>query len=112
MSAPLPLPSADSVLASAVGADGRVVALVGMPMSKRAVFEVAPGGRAWSSLPRPPSGATGLALPTDPPTVDAPPVDVFSVNGSALRVFALTPSGSTWSPVQTTRVPISYSSSS
>ena len=112
MSAPLPVPSADSVRASAVGADGRVAVLVSRPKSKRAVFEVGPGGRAWSSLPPPPSGATGLALPGDTPTVDAPPVDVFSVNGSALRVFELTPSGATWSRVQTTQVPISYGSSS
>ena len=112
MSAPLPVPSADSVRASAVGADGRVAVLVSGPKSKRAVFEVGPGGRIWSSLPSPPSGATGLALPGDTPTLDAPPVDVFSVNGSALRVFELTPSGATWSRVQTTQVPISYGSSS
>ena len=112
MSAPLPVPSAESVRASAVGADGRVAVLVSMPNSKRAVFEVGPGGRAWSSLPPPPSGAAGLALPGATPTVDAPPVDVFSVNGSALRVFELTPSGATWSRVQTTQVPISYGSSS
>jgi hypothetical protein len=112
MSAPLPLPSADSVRASAVGADGLVAVLMSRPKSTRAVFEVGPGGRAWSSLPRPPSGATGLAFLGDMPTVDAPAVDVFSVKGSALRVFELTPSGSTWSRVQTTQVPISYGSSS
>ncbi len=112
MSAPLPVPRAGSVRASAVGADGRVAVLIGTPKSKRAVFEVGPGGRAWSSLPPPPSGAAALALPGDTPTLDAPPVDVFSVNGSALRVFALTPSGATWSRVQTTQVPISYGSSS
>jgi hypothetical protein len=112
MSAPLPVPSADSVRASAVGADGRVAVLVSMPKGKRAVFEVGPGGRAWSSLPPPPSGATGLVLPADTPTVDAAAVDVFSVNGSALRVYALTPSGATWSHVQTTQVPILYGSSS
>ncbi len=112
MSAPLPVPSADSVRASAVGADGRVAVLVSMPKSKQAVFDVGPGGRAWSSLPPPPSRAAGLAFPGDAPTVDAPPLDVFSVNGSALRVFELTPSGATWSRVQTTQVPISYGSSS
>jgi hypothetical protein len=112
MSAPLPVPSADSVRASAVGADGRVAVLVNTPKSKRAVFEVGPGGRAWSSLPPPPSGAAGLVLPGNTSTVDAAAVDVFSVNGSALRVFALTPSGATWSRVQTTQVPILYGSSS
>jgi hypothetical protein len=112
MSAPLPVPGADSVRASAVGADGRVAVLVTRPKSQRAVFEVGPGGRAWSSLPPPPPGATGVAIPSDTPTVDAPPVDVFSVNGSALTVFELTPSGATWSRVQTTQVPISYGSSS
>jgi hypothetical protein len=112
MSAPLPVPGADSVRASAVGTDGRVAVLVSRPKSQRAVFEVGPGGRAWSSLPPPPSGATGLAVPGDTPTVDAPPVDVFSVNRSALRVFELTPSGATWSLVQTTEVPILYGSSS
>jgi hypothetical protein len=112
MSAPLLVPSADSVRASAVGADGRVAVLVSGPKSKRAVYEVGPSGRAWSSLPPPPTGATGLALPGNTPTVDAPPVDVFSVDGSALRVFELTPSGATWSRVQSTTVPISYGSSS
>jgi hypothetical protein len=112
MSAPLRVPSADSVRASAVGADGRVAVLVSMPKSKRAVFAVGPGGRAWSSLPPPPPGAAGLVLPGDTSTVDAPAVDVFSVDGSALRVFALTPSGATWSRVQTTQVPIPYGSSS
>jgi hypothetical protein len=112
MSAPLPVLSADSVRASAVGADGRVAVLVSRSKSKRAVFDVGPGGRAWSSLPPPPSGASGLVLPGDSPTVDAPAADVFSVNGSELRVFALTPSGATWSRVQTTQVPIPYGSSS
>jgi hypothetical protein len=112
VSDPLPVPKADSVRASAVGADGRVAVLVGGPNSTRAVFEVAAGGRTWSSLPPPPPGATGVALPSDTPTVDAPPVDVFSVDGSALRVFELTPSGSSWAGVQTTRVPIAYGSSS
>ncbi len=111
-SAPLPVPSVESVRASAVGADGRVAVLVSTPKSKRAVFEAGPDGRAWSSLPPPPSGAMGLALPGDRSTVDAPLVDLFSVNGSALRVFELTPSGATWSRVQTTQVPISYGSSS
>ena len=111
-SARLPVPNADDVRASAVGADGRVAVLVSRSNSKPAVFDVGPGGRAWSSLPPPPSGATGLAFPGDTPTVDAPPVDVFTVNGSALRVFELTPSGATWSRVQTTQVPISYGSSS
>jgi hypothetical protein len=111
MSAPLPLPSADSIRASAVGADGRVAVLVSGPKSRRAVFEVGPGGRAWSSLPSPPPGATGLALPGDAQTLDARPVDVFSVSGSALRIFALTPSGATWSHVQTTQVDLSYGSS-
>ncbi len=112
MPTPLPLPGADSVRASAVGADGRVAVLVSRPKSTPAVFEVEPGGRAWSPLPPPPSGAAGLALPGDTQTADAPPVDVFSVNGSALRVFELTPSGATWSRVQITLVPISYGSSS
>ena len=112
VSDPLPVPKADSVRASAVGSDGRVAVLVGGPNSTRAVFEVGAGGRTWSSLPPPPPGATGVALPSDTPTVDAPPVDVFSVNGSALRVFELTPSGSSWAGVQTTRVPIAYGSSS
>ena len=112
VSAPLPVPKTDSVRASAVGADGRVAVLVGGPNSTRAVFEVGAGGRTWSSLPPPPRGAAGVALPSDTPTVDAPQVDVFSVNGSALRVFELTPSGGSWSGVQTTQVPISYGSSS
>jgi hypothetical protein len=112
MSAPLPLPGADSVRASAVGADGQVAVLVSRPNSTRAVFEVGPGARAWSSLPAPPSGATGVAIPGGAPTLDAPPVDLFSVNGTALRVFELTPPGATWSLVQTTQVPISYGSSS
>ena len=82
------------------------------PEIQRTVFEVGPGDRAWSSLPPPPSGATGVALPGNTPPMDAPPVDVFSVNGSALRVFELTPSGATWSRVQTKQVPITYGSSS
>ncbi len=112
VSAPLAVPKADSVRASAVGSDGRVAVLVGSPKSTRTVFEVGPGDRAWSSLPPPPSGATGVALPGNTPPMDAPPVDVFSVNGSALRVFELTPSGATWSLVQTKQVPITYGSSS
>ena len=61
---------------------------------------------------RRPPGRRDSPSPARRPTVDAPPVDVFSVNGSALRVFELTPSGATWSRVQTTQVPISYGSSS
>jgi len=107
----LPLRSGDSIRASAVGADGRVAVLVNGPKAAPAVFEVGPG-RRWSSLPPPPSGVAGLALPDDALTLEAQPVDLFGVHGSALSVYELTPSGTTWSRVQTTQAPISYGSSS
>jgi len=110
-SAPLPLRGATSVRASAVGADGRVAVLVNRPKTAPEVFDVGAGGR-WSLLPTPPSGAAGLALPDNASSLVAAPVDVFSVHGSALSVYELTPSGTTWSRVQTTYVPLSYGSSS
>ena len=85
----------------------------------------------WSSVPGPPCrrtpssrAAPGSALPGHLPARRAialperlgddrrPTIDVFTVNGGALGVYALTPSGRSWVRVQTTQVAIPYGSSS
>ena len=89
---PLALSAGATVRASAVGAGGRVAVLAGTASSAPSAFEIQPGGR-WAQLPRPPAGTTAVALPGAPLTVDASPVDAFTVRGSTLGVYALTPSG-------------------
>ncbi len=110
-SAPLALGTGGSVLSSAVGADGALAVLVGSPRGGRVAFDIAPGGRLWSPLPRLPSRASALALPTAPTTLDAGEVDAFTVDGGSLGVFALTPSGTTWVLVQSSQIPLAYGSS-
>jgi hypothetical protein len=110
VSTPLALAPGASVMASAVGADGRSAVLVRSKAGSVA-YVLTPGGR-WSRLPPLPAGTAAVALPDAPPTLDASPVDAFTVHGGSLGVYALTPSGTGWARVQSSQVPISYGSSS
>jgi hypothetical protein len=105
-SAPLPLPSAASVVSVANGVGGAMTVLAGST-----AYQVFPG-RPWVKLPSPPAGTVAIAS-TIPPTTTFAEVDAdaFVVQGTELRVFALTPAGTTWAVVQTTQVPLAYGSS-
>jgi hypothetical protein len=46
-----------------------------------------------------------------PATTDGSAIDAFTVQGGALGVYALTPSGGTWVRVQSSQVAIAYGSS-
>ena len=110
-SAPLALSSNASVRASAIGPDGRVAVLAGTSKSGAAAYEATPGGQ-WARLPPLPAGTTAVAVPVLPLTVGASAVDAFTVHGSILGVYTLTPSAASWAKVQSTQVPIAYGSSS
>lgn len=108
-SRPLTVPAAWRVLSTAVEPGGSVSVLLASSHGTRAVL-VAPG-RPWARLPQPPPGTEVLAAFATTSTLDATPLDAFSVAGTTLTVFALTPAGSRWVHAQSIRVPIAYGSS-
>ena len=109
-STPLSTGVGHSVLATALGPNGVLAVLLATGRGN-AVYDIAPGG-SWTQLPRPPRDAVALA-PTAPPTaIGNPALDVFTVSGNDLGVFALTPPGAEWVKVQSIRVTLAYGSSS
>ena len=110
-SAPLAVSSGHPVLSTSVGAAGALAVLQRSPTGSPIAFDIAPGVRPWSPLPRPPSGTSALALPATPVTLDAEAIDAFTVHGGSLGVYALSPSGTAWGRVQTSQIPIAYGSS-
>jgi hypothetical protein len=105
-SAPLPLPSGTAVTSAANGVGGAMTVLAGST-----AYQVFPG-RPWVRLPPPPPGTVAVASTIPATTVYAAvDADAFVVHGTELRVFALTPAGTTWALVQTTQVPLAYGSS-
>jgi hypothetical protein len=109
LSRALALPATGSVRATSVGPDGTVSVLVGAG-GRIDVERVAPG-EPWTRLPAPPPGTLAIAPLATPTTLDAPGLDAFTVHGSALTVFALTPSGTSWVKTQSLDVPLAYGSS-
>ena len=108
-SSPLSLPPRAVIRASAVGDDGTLAMVVDSDAALSA-YTIDPNG-AWRQLPAPPSGTTAISIPAGPTTIDARTVDTFTVHGGALGVYALTPSGTRWVRVQSSRVAIAYGSS-
>ena len=111
VSSPLTLGSGSSVRASAVQSGGALSVVTG---SKRdpSVSQINTDG-TWTTLPPPPAGTLALAwvLPTAVP-FGGPTLDAFTVDGTELHVYALTPAGIKWVAVQTLQVPLAYGSSS
>jgi hypothetical protein len=108
-SSPLSLPSRAVIRASAVGDDGTLAIIVDSDAGVSA-YTIDPSG-AWRPLPAPPTGTTAISIPTGPTTSDAETINTFTVQGSALGVYALTPSGTRWVRVQSSQVAIAYDSS-
>ncbi len=108
-SAPLALTAATSVRASAVGDDGAIAVVTGSGAAASA-YSIDPDG-PWNRLASPPAHTTAIALPSDPAATDGSAIDAFTVEGGALGVYALTPSGGTWFRVQSSQVAIAYGSS-
>ena len=108
-SSPLSLPPRAVIRASAVGDDGTLALVVGSNGAVSA-YTIDPNG-AWRQLPAPPTGTTAISIPTGSTTIDAGTIDTFTVQGGALGVYALTPSGTRWVRVQSSRVAIAYNSS-
>jgi hypothetical protein len=98
-----------SVLATSVGATGAIVALVGSG-STRAAYALVPGG-TWTRLPAPPSGTMALGPMTLTDGFGGALLNAFTVNGTELGIYALTPSGTRWVKSQTTQVSLAYGSS-
>jgi hypothetical protein len=108
-SAPMGLPSNGALLASSVGATGTVAVVVGAKSASVGYYLV-PGG-VWTRLPALPPATTALG-PLEPGGgLGGPSLDAFTVAGTALTVYALTPSGTGWAKVQTGQVPLAYGSS-
>jgi hypothetical protein len=105
----LGLPRGASVLATSVGATGATVALIGSG-STRAAYALVPGG-AWTRLPAPPSGTMALGPMTLTDGFGGALLNSFTVDGTQLGVYALTPSGNRWVKSQTTQVSLAYGSS-
>jgi hypothetical protein len=108
-SAALALPSNGSLLASSVGAGGTVAVMVG-PKSAPVAYDLEPGG-AWTRLPPLPPATSALGPLEAAVGLGGASLDAFTVAGTALGVYALTPSGATWAKVQSTQVPLAYGSS-
>ena len=107
---PLALAAPGTVLATALGSNGSLAVLTGTS-SARHIETVSPG-QPWTTLATPPDNVVALAwVAPAPPNLGASTADAFAVNGTVLNVFALTPSGTRWVKVQTTRVPLAYGSS-
>jgi hypothetical protein len=104
-SLPLPLGPAGAVVASAVGANGQQVVLLKSGSSRDSIEETEGPGDAWVRLPDPPARTVTVA------PLSNGGIDAFSVDGSRLRVYALTSSGSKWTLSQRMNVPIAYGSS-
>ena len=102
---PLPLGGSTTVLASAVGASGQQLVLLKRGGSSDVLEETAGPDRPWVELPVPPAGTVTVSPLADGDT------DAFSVAGSRLRVFTLTPQGGQWVLSQRMNVPIAYGSS-
>jgi hypothetical protein len=108
-SAPLALPSNGSLLASSVGPGGTVAVVVG-PKSAPVAYDLVPGG-AWTRLPPLPPATSALGPLEAAVGLGGPSLDAFTVAGTELGVFALTPSGTEWAKAQSIQVPLAYGSS-
>jgi hypothetical protein len=108
-SSPLSLPPRAVIRATAVGDEGTLAVVVSSAGAVSA-DTIDPDG-AWQPLPAPPSGTTAISIPTSSTTIDSGSIDTFTVQGGALGVYALTPSGTRWVRVQSSRVDIAYGSS-
>jgi hypothetical protein len=104
-SLPLTMGKAQTMLASAVGANGRQLVLLTTVGARGLLEQTAGAGQPWAGLPSPPAGTVTVALLGDGS------IDAFSVNGTALRVFTLPAHGAAWSVSQRMTVPLSYGSS-
>ena len=95
---------AGRLVSSAVGATGALTVLSGSGGRARPESVAGPG-RPWVELPVVPAGTATLS-----PVADGS-LDAFAVDGSGLRIFGLAPGATSWRPVQSMTVPVSYGSS-
>jgi hypothetical protein len=109
VSGALGLPAGEPVLASSVGANG-TVALVTGSKSAPVGYDLVPGS-AWTRLPALPPGTAALGPLETGASQGGPSIDAFTVAGTVLGVYALSPAGTAWSKVENTRVPLPYGSS-
>jgi hypothetical protein len=102
---PLSLGATTTVRASAVGANGQQLVLLKKGGLSDSLEETVGPDRPWVELSAPPAGTVTVA-----PLADGD-INAFSVAGSSLRVFTLTPHGGKWVLSQRMNVPIAYGSS-
>ncbi len=110
-SAPLVLPRGERVAATSVGVDG-TLGVLARTNHGLAAEDIGPGG-SWDHLPAPPAGTVALApvAPIGSSSIGTAAMDAFTASGTMLSVYALTPSATSWAPMQTIRVPLAYGSS-
>jgi hypothetical protein len=109
-SSPLPLGATSGVLSTSVGTDGALAVLLGARGRRPVAYHAVAGG-AWLPLPLPPPSTTALSFTPGTGDLGASGVAAFTVHGESLGVFALTPAGSRWVRVQSSRIPLAYGSS-
>lgn len=96
--------------ATSIAATGEVAVLTDAARGL-AIHVIAPGG-TWTALPGPPRGTVAVAPSGTPVPADPSALDAFTVDGAALGVYQLAPSGRAWQLLQSTRIPLAYGSSS
>jgi hypothetical protein len=106
----LGLPPNRPLLASSVGASGTVAVVVGSKGTPVG-YDLVPGS-PWTRLPALPPATSALGPLTTGVSQGGPSLDAFTVAGTVLGVYALTPAGTAWVKIQSTQVPLAYGSSS
>ena len=111
-SPPLTVPRGGSVTATSLSLGG-LLAVLAHTKDGRLVAEYVGPGRRWAALPTPPGATVALAdVAPSSLSFGATLFDAFTVKGTVLSVYALTPAGTKWVLAQTIRVPLAYGSSS
>ncbi len=103
------VPAAGPV-ATSVAPTGEITVLVDSSHGM-VVEDVAPGTK-WVALPAPPRGTVALAPSGAASPMGTGQIDLFTVHGAEFDVYARSPSGTSWSKVQSSQVPLAYGSSS
>jgi hypothetical protein len=109
-SSPLARATTSGVLSTSVGTGGGLAVLVGGRGGRPMAYDIAAGG-SWAPLPLLPPTTTALSFTVGTGPLGGSGVAAFTVHGESLGVFALTPAGSKWVRVQSSRIPLAYGSS-
>jgi hypothetical protein len=105
------LPDGATVVSTAVGPTGTVAVLERWAGGVDEAYALTPGG-TWTRLPAVPQDSAALAVSAPSSSGGGGGFDAFTVSGTRFGVYTTSGAGSGWVRVQSTRVPLSYGSSS